>query len=106
MSEVYFDLPNGERRTVSATVGRSLMDAAVKAGIPGILAECGGACACATCHVQVSEEWFARLEEASALEVSMMEFLEEVSPTSRLSCQITFTDEMDGMVVSVPEGEG
>lgn len=103
MAEVFFVTSDGERRTVSATVGRSLMDAAVKAGVSGILAECGGACACATCHVQLTDEWFGRLAEAAPLEVSMMEFLDEVTPTSRLSCQITVTEDMDGMVVTVPD---
>lgn len=100
--EVFFDLPGGERQVVSASLGRSLMDVAVKAGVPGILAECGGACACATCHVQVEAQWYEKLDAASPLEVSMMEFLDEVTPTSRLACQITLTEDLAGLVVFVP----
>lgn len=103
MAEIVFDLPRGERQYVSAAHGRSLMDAAVKAGIAGILAECGGACACATCHVQVDAEWFGKLPEPTALEISMMEFLDEATETSRLACQINITEDLEGLVVKVPK---
>lgn len=86
---------------VAATPGLSLMEAARDAGVEGILAECGGACSCATCHVILDDDWHQRLGSPSELEEGMLEFSENVCERSRLSCQIDVTEEMDGMVVRV-----
>lgn len=85
----------------AATPGLSLMEAALEAGVEGILAECGGACSCATCHVILDDDWHQRLGSASELEEGMLEFSENACERSRLSCQIDVTEEMDGMVVRV-----
>ena len=106
MARITFVLPDGEAREIEAVVGRSLMEAASRHSMPGILAECGGACACATCHVLVDGEWIDRLPAASALETSMLEFVEGQEATSRLSCQIKVTDEMNGLKVRVPVEQG
>ncbi len=106
MPQIIFILADGQRRLVDASAGRSLMDAAVRNDISGIVAECGGACACATCHVYVDPEWSARLTPPSALESSMLEFVEGQGENSRLSCQIKVTDDLDGMVLRVPDSQG
>jgi 2Fe-2S ferredoxin len=93
----------GERRTVDAEVGATVMETAIKNDVPGIEAECGGACACATCHVYVDEAWREKAGEASAMEQDMLDFAFDVRPSSRLSCQIKVTDELDGLIVTTPE---
>ena len=77
--------------------------AASDLAVPGIDAECGGACACATCHVYIDEGWRAKTGEAAAMEQDMLDFAFDVRPTSRLSCQIKVTDDLDGLVVTTPE---
>jgi 2Fe-2S ferredoxin len=77
----------------------------VKDGVPGIDADCGGAGACATCHVLVDEAWTEKTGERSEMEESMLEFAENVQPNSRLSCQIRVTDELDGLVIHLPESQ-
>jgi 2Fe-2S ferredoxin len=79
------------------------MEGAIRNGVPGIEAECGGACACATCHVYVSEEWREKTGEAEPMEQDMLDFAYDVRPSSRLSCQIKVTPELDGLVVTTPE---
>ncbi len=79
------------------------MEAAIAHNVPGIVAECGGACSCATCHVYVEDEWTERVGGPSEMEEDMLDFAFDVRPTSRLSCQIRLTDEMDGLVLHVPE---
>jgi len=93
----------GTARTVEAEAGATVMETAIKHGIPGIDAECGGACACATCHVHVDEAWYAKTGEPSLAEEDMLDFAFDVRATSRLSCQIKVTEEMDGLVVHTPE---
>jgi 2Fe-2S ferredoxin len=93
----------GTPRTVDAEVGSTVMESAIKNDVPGIEAECGGACACATCHVYIEETWRARTGEPSPMEEDMLDFGYDVRPNSRLSCQIKVTDELDGLVVRVPE---
>jgi 2Fe-2S ferredoxin len=93
----------GEHRTVDAEVGATVMETAIKNDVPGIEAECGGACACATCHVYVDEAWREKAGEASAMEQDMLDFAFDVRPNSRLSCQIKVTDELDGLIVTTPE---
>ena len=93
----------GAKRTVEADTGSTVMEAAIRNNIPGIEAECGGACACATCHVYVAEEWRAKVGEPTAMEEDMLDFGYDVRPNSRLSCQIKVTPELDGLVVTTPE---
>ena len=93
----------GSSRTVDAEVGATVMEAAIKNGVPGIEAECGGACACATCHVYVDEAWRAKTGEAAPMEQDMLDFAYDVRPSSRLSCQIKVTPELDGLVVTTPD---
>jgi ferredoxin, 2Fe-2S len=96
---------NGTEHTVDVKPGLSVMEGAVKNNIPGIDADCGGACACATCHVYVDEAWIEKTGSASAMEESMLDFAEEVKPNSRLSCQIRVTDALDGLLVRMPESQ-
>ena len=99
---VFVSADGGARTEVEAVNGSSVMETAIRNGIPGIDAECGGACACATCHVYVEEEWAEAVGGPDVMEEDMLDFAYEVRPTSRLSCQIRVTDELDGLVVQVP----
>jgi ferredoxin, 2Fe-2S len=96
---------NGVEHVINAKTGLSLMEGAVKNNVPGIDADCGGACACATCHVYVDEAWRDRTGTYSAMEASMLEFAQNVEPNSRLSCQIKITDSLDGLIVRMPESQ-
>jgi ferredoxin, 2Fe-2S len=93
-------------RTVEAEVGSTVMEAAIKNGVPEIEAECGGACACATCHVYVEGEWFEKTGGPSPMEEDMLDFGFDVRPNSRLSCQIKVADALDGLTVRTPERQG
>jgi 2Fe-2S ferredoxin len=94
---------NGESHTIEAENGKSLMQNAIDQGVPGIDADCGGACACGTCHVFVEEAWLASSGEANALEDAMLGIRPDREDNSRLSCQIEVSDALDGMVVRLPE---
>jgi 2Fe-2S ferredoxin len=96
----------GTARTVEASVGSTVMETAVKNSVPGIEAECGGACACATCHVYVDEAWTQKVGKAQPMEDDMLDFAFELKPNSRLSCQIKVTDALDGLVVRTPSKQG
>lgn len=96
---------SGNRRTVQAESGLSLMEVATRNGIDGIIAACGGACSCATCLVHVHEDWFGRLDEASDAEQMMLEFALHPQANSRLSCQIVLSDSLDGLIVELPESQ-
>jgi ferredoxin, 2Fe-2S len=91
-----------QHHPLDASVGQSLMQAAVNGGVPGILADCGGNGACGTCHVHVDERWTQRLPAPKASEVELIECLDDARPTSRLCCQIEMRQEYDGLVVRVP----
>ena len=106
MTKITFVQQDGERIETEAQNGATVMETAIMNGIPGIIAECGGACACATCHVHVSEEWKARVGDPSPMEEDMLDFAFDVRPTSRLSCQIRVTPELDGLVLHVPKEQG
>ena len=93
----------GTARTIEGELGSTVMETAIKNGIPGIEAECGGACACATCHVHVDAAWRETVGEPSPMEEDMLDFGYDVQPDSRLSCQIKVTAELDGLVVRTPE---
>ncbi|WP_040618730.1 2Fe-2S iron-sulfur cluster-binding protein [Rhodovulum sp. PH10] len=103
MAKITFVDSSGTARTVEAQPGATVMEAAVKNGIPGIDAECGGACACATCHVYVDEVWRDKVGAPGAMEEDMLDFAHEVRQSSRLSCQIKVTEALDGLVVQTPE---
>jgi 2Fe-2S ferredoxin len=102
MAKITFIQPNGTEQTIDIKTGQTVMEGAVKHNIRGIDADCGGACACATCHVYVDASWFARLEPRSTMEAATIEFAEDIEPTSRLSCQIRVTAALDGMIVRLP----
>ncbi len=93
----------GTERDVEVPAGWSVMEGAVKNLIPGIDADCGGACACATCHVYVDSAWLEKLPPKQDMEETMLDFAQDVQSNSRLSCQITVTPELDGMVVRTPK---
>ncbi len=103
MPKITFVDSAGAALTVDGDDGSTVMEAAIKNGVPGIEAECGGACACATCHVYVDEAWMEKAGVASPMEQDMLDFAYDVRPTSRLSCQIKVTEELDGLVVTTPE---
>lgn len=103
MVKITYIQPDGSAQTVDADVGMTVMETAKKNLIDGIEAECGGACACATCHVYVDEAWRERTGGPSEMEEDMLDFAFDVRPSSRLSCQIKVTPELDGLVVRVPE---
>ena len=103
MAKITFIDFGGESRTVEAENGSTVMENAIKNGIPGIEAECGGACACATCHVYVDEAWTEIVGAPSPMEEDMLDFGFDVKPNSRLSCQIKVSDQLDGLVVRTPE---
>jgi ferredoxin, 2Fe-2S len=105
MPKVTFIQPDGKAQTVEIALGWSVMEGAVRNLVPGIDADCGGACACATCHVYVDPVWAAGLPAKSDMEEAMLDFAQELKPNSRLSCQLRVTSEMDGLVVRVPENQ-
>jgi ferredoxin, 2Fe-2S len=103
MAKITFVQPDGTQLTVAASAGMTVMEAAKRELVPGIEAECGGACACATCHVYVEEAWREKVGAPSQMEEDMLDFAFDVRPSSRLSCQIRVTDALDGLIVRVPE---
>jgi 2Fe-2S ferredoxin len=105
MAKITYIEFDGTEHVVDVKNGLSVMEGAVKNNIPGIDADCGGACACATCHVYVEPEWLDKTGDKSAMEESMLDFAESVEPNSRLSCQIRVSDELDGLVVKMPESQ-
>ena len=96
---------DGTEHVVDVRAGLSVMEGAIRNNVPGIDADCGGACACATCHVYIDEAWTDKTGKPSAMEESMLDFAENVEPNSRLSCQIRTTDALDGLVVRLPENQ-
>ena len=105
MAKITYIEFNGTEHVVDVKAGQTVMEGAVKHNLPGIDADCGGACACATCHVYVDEAWLDKTGARSAMEESMLDFAEGVEPNSRLSCQIKVTDELDGLIVRTPESQ-
>lgn len=93
----------GQARTVEGELGATIMETAIRNDIPGITAECGGACACATCHVYVDEAWLDKTGTVQSTEEDMLDFAFDVKPNSRLSCQIKVSAALDGLVVHTPE---
>ena len=104
MPKITFIEPNGERTTIEASNGLSLMQAAKQNAVEGILAECGGSCACATCHVYIAETFQANMPTLGEYEDEMLADTQSPRlPTSRLSCQISISDDLDGLEVHIPE---
>jgi ferredoxin, 2Fe-2S len=103
MAKITFIQPDGTRQEVVAEPGMTVMEAARKELVAGIEAECGGACSCATCHVYVDDGWREKVGPPSQMEEDMLDFAFDVRASSRLSCQIKVSEELDGLVVSVPE---
>jgi 2Fe-2S ferredoxin len=97
---------DGTRHELDAAPGSTVMDNAIRNSINGILAECGGACACATCHVYVDDAFADKAGKPDPMEEDMLDFAYDVRPTSRLSCQIRMTDALDGLTVHIPEKQG
>ena len=105
MAKITYIQFDGTENVIDVKPGLTVMEGAVKNNIRGIDADCGGACACATCHVFVDEAWVAKTGEKSAMEESMLDFAENVQDNSRLSCQIKVTEELDGLIVRLPESQ-
>lgn len=105
MAKITFVEFDGTEHSVEAKNGASVMEAAIRDSIPGIDADCGGACACATCHVYVDNAFMDKVGKPSDMEQSMLDFAENVEGNSRLSCQITVKDELDGLIVRMPESQ-
>ena len=105
MAKITYIEHNGKEHVIDVASGMSVMEGAVKHAIPGIDADCGGACACATCHVYVEQAWVDKTGKQSGMEESMLDFANDVQPNSRLSCQIKVTPELDGLVVRMPKSQ-
>ena len=103
MAKIRYIEFNGEEHTVDVQNGLTVMEGAIKNKVPGIDADCGGACACATCHVYVQKEWLNKLPPKEDTEEDMLDFAFDVRENSRLSCQLTVSDELDGLIVNLPE---
>lgn len=103
MSKITFIEHDGTQHTVDIEEGKSLMETAMNNGIPGIDADCGGACACGTCHVIVDHKWIATTGSSTEDENQMLDLNPEKVDTSRLSCQIPMSETMGGLVVRLPE---
>jgi ferredoxin, 2Fe-2S len=105
MTKITYIEFNGTEHTVNVTPGLSVMEGAIKNNVPGIDAECCGACSCATCHVYVDPAWVDKTGVRNTIEESMLELADKVKPNSRLSCQIEVTEELEGLVVRMPESQ-
>ncbi len=102
MPKITYIEHNGKLHTVEVPKELSVMEGALQNNIPGVDADCGGACACATCHIYVDEKWFDKLPKKADGEQDMLDMAFEPNKFSRLSCQITVADELDGLVVKMP----
>ncbi len=105
MAKIIYTDHDGTERAIEAKNGETVMETAIKNSVPGIDADCGGACACATCHVYVDEAFMDKVGKPEDMEQSMLDFAENVKENSRLSCQITVRDELDGLKVTTPESQ-
>ncbi len=103
MSKITYIEHSGKSHTIEVAKGLSVMEGAVQNNIPGIDADCGGSMACATCHVYVKEEWFNKLPKKEDGEEDMLDMAFEPKKNSRLSCQLMISDQLDGLVVNLPE---
>lgn len=105
MATIIYVEHSGAEHSIDVPAGTSLMEGALDNSVPGIDADCGGACACGTCHVKLDKDWFDKLEERDANEESMLSLAVDVTDTSRLACQITSNDILEGMRVYMPESQ-
>jgi 2Fe-2S ferredoxin len=105
MPKVTFIASDGTTTEVDAKVGDSLMQAAVNNMVDGVVAECGGCLSCATCHVYVDDAWTAKVGPAGSDEKDMLQLAVDPNDSSRLSCQVSITDDLDGLVVRIPEAQ-
>ena len=103
MPKITYIENNGKSHTIEIANGLSVMEGAVQNNIPGIDADCGGSMACATCHVYVKEEWFNKLPKKEEGEDDMLDMAFEPKTNSRLSCQLMVSDQLDGLIVNLPE---
>tara|TARA_X000000368_G_scaffold344975_1_gene283953 strand:- start:56 stop:376 length:321 start_codon:yes stop_codon:yes gene_type:complete len=103
MSKITYIEHSGKEHTIEVSNGLSVMEGAVQNNIPGIDADCGGSMACATCHVYVKEDWFNKLPKKEDGEEDMIDMAYEPNKFSRLSCQLTVSDELEGLVVQLPK---
>ena len=106
MPKITYIDSTGERRTINVEKGLTVMEGAVQNDIPGIDADCGGGMACATCHVYVKEEWLDKLPKKEDGEEDMLDMAFEPKKNSRLSCQLTVSDDLDGLIVNIPSKQG
>jgi len=106
MPKITYIEHNGKSHEIDVANGLTVMEGAVQNNIPGIDADCGGSCACATCHVYVKEEWFDKIPKKENAEEDMLDMAFEPKKMSRLSCQITVSDSLDGLVVKMPSKQG
>ncbi len=102
MPKITFIDHGGTARTVEGEIGATVMETAIRNSVPGIEAECGGACACATCHIYVADEWTNVVGKPAPMEEDMLDFAFDVRATSRLACQVRITAELDGLTVTTP----
>lgn len=105
MPKIKYVEHSGKEHEVEVPNGWSVMEGAVKNLIPGIDADCGGACACATCHVYVDPAWTSKMPPKADMEETMLDFAQDLEPNSRLSCQIKVTPELDGLTVKMPKSQ-
>ena len=103
MPKITYIEHGGKTHTIEVANGLSVMEGAVQNNIPGIDADCGGSMACATCHVYVKEEWFNKLPKKEDGEEDMLDMAFEPKKNSRLSCQLMVTDQLEGLIVNLPE---
>ncbi|KAA5803662.1 2Fe-2S iron-sulfur cluster binding domain-containing protein [Alkalicaulis satelles] len=106
MAKITYIEASGTEHVVDVETGLTVMEGAIRNLVPGIDADCGGACACATCHVYVDPDWMARTGGRESMEDSMLDFASDVRDNSRLSCQIKVNEALDGLVVRLPEQQG
>jgi 2Fe-2S ferredoxin len=106
MPKITYIEHDGTTRTVEAETGESVMETALRHGVVGIVAECGGSCTCATCLVHVEESWADKIGTRSEEEEDQLDFAYDVRPNSRLSCQIKVTEALDGLIVRTPSYQG
>ena len=106
MPKINYIEHGGKKHTIEVANGLTVMEGAIQNNIPGIDADCGGSMACATCHVYVKEEWFNKLPKKEDGEEDMLDMAFEPKKNSRLSCQLIVSDELDGLIVSMPSKQG
>jgi 2Fe-2S ferredoxin len=103
LPEIHFSSPSGEQFVVEVPVGWSLMEGATQNDVPGLLADCGGACSCATCHVYIDPDWLEKLPPKAEVEKDMLSCVDDQRSNSRLSCQIRVSELLDGLKVAIAD---